>query len=134
MDSTTLPQFLKGGSNRPVFATNISSERLEKSPERSDSSRASHQYKFKLPKSFWKWIPANWTWSKIKPVIRCAVAAWIAAILFIIPRVQIFMGRVRRFILSTSNHHPNLCGSQASFLIIIGMFSSFMLIRCLPQN
>ncbi|KAF7419671.1 hypothetical protein PC9H_002263 [Pleurotus ostreatus] len=52
-----------------------------------------------------QWIPANWTWSKIKPVIRCAAAAWICTVLFLIPRVEIFMG-------------------QASFLILIASFLS----------
>jgi hypothetical protein len=47
----------------------------------------------KVPSSL-QWIPANCTWSKVKPVIRCAVAAWIATILFVIPRVEIFMGQV----------------------------------------
>jgi hypothetical protein len=41
------------------------------------------------------WIPKNWTWSNIKPAIRCAVAAWLSAVLFIIPAVEIYMGQVR---------------------------------------
>ncbi|KAJ8522296.1 hypothetical protein ONZ45_g1089 [Pleurotus djamor] len=60
--------------------------------------------KFTLPSNL-KWIPANWTWSKMKPVIRCAVAAWAGTVLFLIPRVEIFMG-------------------QASFLILIASFLS----------
>ncbi|KAF4607640.1 hypothetical protein EYR38_001713 [Pleurotus pulmonarius] len=60
--------------------------------------------KINVPPSL-QWIPANWTWSRIKPVIRCAVAAWICTVLFLIPRVEIFMG-------------------QASFLILIASFLS----------
>ncbi|KAJ8489973.1 hypothetical protein ONZ45_g13364 [Pleurotus djamor] len=41
----------------------------------------------------------------MKPVIRCAVAAWAGTVLFLIPRVEIFMG-------------------QASFLILIASFLS----------
>ncbi|KAK2462664.1 hypothetical protein APHAL10511_005397 [Amanita phalloides] len=40
-----------------------------------------------------QWIPANFTWDKLKPVIRCAVSAWIAIVLFIIPEVSRFMGQ-----------------------------------------
>jgi hypothetical protein len=46
-----------------------------------------------IPSSL-QWIPSNCTWSKIKPVIRCAVAAWVSAVLFVIPRVEAFMGQV----------------------------------------
>ena len=50
--------------------------------------------KLQVPE-YLEWIPANWTWAKFKPVIRCAVAAWIATIFFIIPQVQNFMGQAR---------------------------------------
>lgn len=49
--------------------------------------------KFKLPKSL-QWIPANSTWSKWKPVIRSALAAWIAVVIFIIPRTENILGQV----------------------------------------
>jgi hypothetical protein len=42
-----------------------------------------------------KWVKDNWTWSKVKPVVRCAVAAWISLVLFVIPAVQRFLGQVR---------------------------------------
>ena len=41
-----------------------------------------------------KWIVKNWNWSKIKPVIRCAVVAWVAVVLFVIQRVEAFFGQV----------------------------------------
>ncbi|KIY44983.1 hypothetical protein FISHEDRAFT_50366 [Fistulina hepatica ATCC 64428] len=50
-----------------------------------------------------QWIPANWTWSKIKPVIRCAVAAWIAAVLFVIPALPCYDRHVIRFATSCSS-------------------------------
>ena len=46
-----------------------------------------------LPSSL-RWIPANFTWSKIKPVIRCSIAASLAVILFVIPTVELVMGQV----------------------------------------
>jgi len=54
----------------------------------------------KVPKSFMlpaqlQWIPRNWTWSKLKPVIRCSIVAWVSSVLFIIPRVEFLMGQVR---------------------------------------
>ncbi|KAH7905721.1 hypothetical protein BJ138DRAFT_1130340 [Hygrophoropsis aurantiaca] len=52
-----------------------------------------------------EWIPANWTWSKWKPVIRSALAAWLSVVIFVIPRTENLMG-------------------QASFLIIIASFLS----------
>lgn len=40
------------------------------------------------------WVPANFTWSKLKPVIRCAVVCWVSAVLMIIPRTSNLMGQV----------------------------------------
>ncbi|KAG9311166.1 hypothetical protein JVU11DRAFT_8233 [Chiua virens] len=58
----------------------------------------------KLPPSL-QWVPANCTWSKWKPVLRSALAAWIGLLLFLIPTTLNTMG-------------------QASFLIIIASFLS----------
>ncbi|KAF8911493.1 hypothetical protein CPB84DRAFT_1671782 [Gymnopilus junonius] len=55
--------------------------------------------------SNYAWIPQNWTWSKIKPVIRCALAGWISLVLFVIPKVELMMG-------------------SAGFLILIAVFLS----------
>ena len=44
-----------------------------------------------------QWIVKNWNWSKLKPVIRCAVVAWVAVVLFVIPRVERFFGQVCGF-------------------------------------
>jgi hypothetical protein len=41
-----------------------------------------------------QWVVKNWNWSKLKPVIRCAVVAWVAVVLFVIPRVEGFFGQV----------------------------------------
>ncbi|CDO69808.1 hypothetical protein BN946_scf184803.g6 [Trametes cinnabarina] len=49
------------------------------------------------------WIPPNLTYSKIKPVIRCAFVCFVSAILMVIPRVYNLMG-------------------QGSFLILISSF------------
>ncbi|KAE9392227.1 hypothetical protein BT96DRAFT_924850 [Gymnopus androsaceus JB14] len=53
--------------------------------------------------SYLSWIPANWTWPKIRITLRCAVAAWVSSVLFVIPAVQVWIG-------------------QASFLLLIAAF------------
>ena len=50
-------------------------------------------FKSKLPSNF-LWIPANWTWSKLKPVIRCALAGWVSVLLMVIQPVLRTMGQV----------------------------------------
>jgi hypothetical protein len=44
-----------------------------------------------------QWVPQNTTWSKWKPVIRCALAAWICGLLFIISKTENAMGQVSLF-------------------------------------
>ncbi|KDR73331.1 hypothetical protein GALMADRAFT_228417 [Galerina marginata CBS 339.88] len=51
------------------------------------------------------WVPQNLVWSKVKPVIRCALVTWVSTVLFLIPAVMRMMG-------------------QAGFLIIIAGFLS----------
>ncbi|KAF9035517.1 hypothetical protein BJ165DRAFT_1533514 [Panaeolus papilionaceus] len=51
------------------------------------------------------WITSNLTYSRLKPAIRCAIAGWLSAVLFIVPDVLRLMG-------------------QASFLILIASFFS----------
>ncbi|KAL1753824.1 hypothetical protein FB107DRAFT_264038 [Schizophyllum commune] len=55
-----------------------------------------------LPKPL-EWIPQRFTWSNIKPVIRCAVSAWICLVLYVIHPVEKTMG-------------------QASFIVLISSF------------
>lgn len=58
---------------------------------------------FTSSRSFWRsenlplmlrWIPANWSWSRWKPVLRSALAAWIGLLLFLIPTTLNVMGQV----------------------------------------
>ena len=58
-------------------------------------------------KSNYSWIPQNFTWTKLKPVIRCALTGWVSIIIFVIPKVEIMMG-------------------NAGFLILIGEFNQFL--------
>lgn len=48
-----------------------------------------------LPFDF-AWIPANFTWSKLKPVIRCALVAWISIVFVVIGRTEQVLGQVSR--------------------------------------
>ena len=85
----------------PAHASRASSITSEKNRNRTsdippaDSGRWTKVFKrpWKLPQSL-QWIPANLTWERFKPVIRCAVAGWIAVVLFVIPAVSNFMGQV----------------------------------------
>ena len=47
-----------------------------------------------------QWIVKNLNWSKLKPVIRCAVVGWVSLVLFVIPKVEVLLGQVRASILS----------------------------------
>lgn len=41
-----------------------------------------------------QWVPNNWTWSKIKPVIRSAAMGWVSVLFMIIPRTERMLGQV----------------------------------------
>ncbi|ESK92525.1 hypothetical protein Moror_4433 [Moniliophthora roreri MCA 2997] len=69
---------------------------------------------FKLPANL-QWILANWTWSKIKVALRCAVAAWLSVVLFVIPSVEKYMGQAAFLILIASILSP----PSDPFLIVI---------------
>ena len=47
---------------------------------------------FTLPSSL-AWIPANSSWSKLKPVIRCSLAAWVSLVLMVISAVSRPLGQ-----------------------------------------
>lgn len=56
--------------------------------------------RFDFTSKYLAWIQPSLTWHKFKPVIRCAVAAWLAVVLFIIPRVMRVMGGQARRLIS----------------------------------
>lgn len=70
-----------------------------------------------------KWIPANWSWPKFKPVIRGTVVAFVSVVLLVISKSEHAIGNVssNAFSSSLSPSHPQVL--QASFLILIGMFA-----------
>lgn len=69
----------------------------------SSSSDATHQKEnqnppeprrnFTVPSSL-AWIPQNLTWSKLKPVIRCSLVAWVSAVFMIVGPVSRVVGQV----------------------------------------
>lgn len=69
-----------------------------------DSSKARLSFSLKLPQKL-QWISGNWSWSKWKPALRGALAAWISLVIFVIPTTGNVMG-------------------QAAFLIVIASFFS----------
>jgi len=48
---------------------------------------------FQLPDQL-KWIPANWSWPKLKPVLRSALSAWICVLLIVINPSMRLLGQV----------------------------------------
>ncbi|KAG2004212.1 hypothetical protein CC2G_002792 [Coprinopsis cinerea AmutBmut pab1-1] len=95
-------------------ATSTASVRIQTRRPRSSSSSSSSTESStstttvdigEILKSKLAWIPENWTWPCLKPVIRCAIHAWVGALLFAIPKVQRWMG-------------------QGAFLILIASFLS----------
>lgn len=70
------------------------------SREKSDSNTPSSYFRrhacglWSSVLSNFQWVPQNNSWSKWKPVIRCALAAWISGILFVIPQTEKAMGQV----------------------------------------
>ena len=78
-----------------------------------------------------QWVPGHCNWSKWKPVVRSALAAWFSLLLFLIPTTQNVMGQVSFF----SCFCPLLeldptWNFQGSFLIIIGKLLKDMF-RCI---
>jgi hypothetical protein len=63
------------------------------SSDHPDEKPPVRQKKIKLPQSL-RWIPANSTWPKWKAVIRSALAAWAAVVVFIIPTTENILGQV----------------------------------------
>jgi len=85
----------------PNVKSRCNEKASQQSGEKQESSTLSERetkegaavVKWECP-SFLQWIPQNWTWTKIKPVIRCAIHMWVSALLFIIPSVQRVFGQV----------------------------------------
>ncbi|PPQ64930.1 hypothetical protein CVT26_015650 [Gymnopilus dilepis] len=77
--------------------------RLFRSPKR--MSRWLGTIKSYLSKKY-AWIPQNWTWCKLKPVIRCALAGWISVVLFVIPEVGMTMNSAGFLILTAAFWSP----------------------------
>ena len=67
--------------------------RPDTSPKISITTRIAKLLPFNLG-----WIPANLTWSKLKPVIRCAVVCWVSTLLLIIGPTGRVFGMVSRYI------------------------------------
>ncbi|KAG7095039.1 hypothetical protein E1B28_005829 [Marasmius oreades] len=83
---------------------NASQSQDGNSSSSSTSSRFSN-LNLKIPASL-QWIPDNWTWSNIKVALRCAVAAWLSMVLFVVPTVEVYVGQASFLILIASILSP----------------------------
>lgn len=96
-----------GIRRRPLINVDIEkTSQLDSKGERSGAAKVSNvkeqKHKWKTP-NILQWIPTNFKYSKLRPVIRSAAAAWIALVLFVIPPVQIFFGQVCLILYQASN-------------------------------
>ncbi|GLB35374.1 putative ER transporter, 6TM, N-terminal [Lyophyllum shimeji] len=57
-----------------------------------DGKKKQKKRKWTIPESL-RWIPANMNYAGLKPVIRSAIAAWVSVVVFVIPRVNVFIGQ-----------------------------------------
>ena len=71
-------------------ASSLSSDATQ---EKEKQTPPPQERKFTIPQSL-AWIPQNLTWSKLKPVIRCSLAAWVSLVLMIIGPVARSLGQV----------------------------------------
>lgn len=70
-----------------------------------NSSKARLSFSLKLPQRL-QWISGNWSWSKWKPALRGALAAWISLVIFVIPTTGNVMGQVNQLLCVGSCHLP----------------------------
>lgn len=58
------------------------------------------------------WVKANFVFSKLKPVIRSSVSAWVAVVLLATNPVLRTMGQVRFYLDSNTRHTPRRAGEH----------------------
>ena len=79
-------------------AARASSSSSDDTHEKEAQNPPAAKRKFTVPPVL-AWIPANLTWSKLKPVIRCSLTAWVSVVLMITRPVSRSLGQV-----SSSTH------------------------------
>ncbi|KAG2357359.1 hypothetical protein BDR07DRAFT_1420585 [Suillus spraguei] len=99
--------------------------KIEKNTDISESStqttkKQPARQKFKLPQSL-RWMPANSTWSKWKPAIRSALAAWISVVIFVIPRIENILGQVSSFLSPPSDPFMVVLEREIILLIFVAL-------------
>ena len=74
-------------------AAGVSSSSSDATQEKGERNQPVPETKFTVPPSL-AWIPPNLTWSKLKPVIRCSLTAWVSVVLMIVGPVSRKVGQV----------------------------------------
>ncbi len=92
----TLEEYIPSKEERTPSSTNSSG-----SDEKADTKTTKSLGKWILAHSpvNLRWIPDNCNWSKLKPVIRSALVAWISLLFFVIKDLEKLLGQVRRLCL-----------------------------------
>ncbi|KAF7322544.1 hypothetical protein HMN09_00032900 [Mycena chlorophos] len=99
-----LPEKQSRTPSSPSSSSSQASTRSQGSGEKPTQS-GSFTSKLHWPSSL-QWVPDNFTWAQVKPVWRCAVAAWISGLLFLVPRIERVMGNAGFLILITAFMSP----------------------------
>ena len=89
-DETTEPNEKSEARSTDLAAASSSSSEAVQEKKEEDQPP---ERKFTLPQSL-AWIPANLTWSRLKPVIRCSLTAWVSLVLMVLTRVARPLGQV----------------------------------------
>lgn len=74
----------------PAGTSSSSSDAIQ---EKGKENPPPPERKFTLPPSL-AWIPANLTWSQMKPVIRCSLTAWVSLVFTVVRPLSRSLGQV----------------------------------------
>jgi hypothetical protein len=81
------------GESKDVDPTGASPSRSDAIQEKGRKNPAAPEKKSTFSSVF-GWIPENFTWSQLKPVIRCFLTAWVSLVFIIVRPVARSLGQV----------------------------------------
>jgi hypothetical protein len=84
-------------------AAGADSSSSDSAQEKGKQNPPQTERKFTVPPGL-AWIPQNLTWSKLKPVIRCSLVAWVSVVLMIIGPVSRSLGQVSVYVPPAASH------------------------------
>ena len=91
----TLEEYIPESPKQERTPSSTSSSEYTKKADSTKATKSIGQWILDHSPVNLKWIPDNWNWSKIKPVIRSAIVAWISLLFFVIRDLEKMLGQVR---------------------------------------